>query len=98
RASSPTPSRTPARRRHAAPRRLRRRRLRRGCTASRRLAAAPPRLDTTPAVDRQRISSGTAFEQRVGYSRAVRVGSHVWVSGTAPIMPGDADPPEDAYG
>jgi enamine deaminase RidA (YjgF/YER057c/UK114 family) len=48
-------------------------------------------------VDRQRISSGAAFEQRVGYSRAVRVGPHVWVSGTAPIMPGDADPPEDAY-
>jgi enamine deaminase RidA (YjgF/YER057c/UK114 family) len=49
-------------------------------------------------VNRQRISSGAAFEERVGYSRAVRVGPHVWVSGTAPIMPGDADPPEDAYG
>ena len=49
-------------------------------------------------MNRQRISSGAAFEQRVGYSRAVRVGSHVWVSGTAPIMPGDVDPPEDAYG
>jgi enamine deaminase RidA (YjgF/YER057c/UK114 family) len=48
-------------------------------------------------VDRQRISSGATFERRVGYSRAVRVGSHVWVSGTAPIMPGDADPPESAY-
>ena len=48
-------------------------------------------------MDRQRISSGAAFEQRVGYSRAVRVGTHVWVSGTAPIMPGDADPPDDAY-
>jgi len=48
-------------------------------------------------VDRQRISSGAAFEDRVGYSRAVRVGSQVWVSGTAPIMPGDADPPTDAY-
>ncbi|HEY2218315.1 MAG TPA: RidA family protein [Gaiellaceae bacterium] len=49
-------------------------------------------------MNRQRISSGAAFEQRVGYSRAVRVGSHVWVSGTAPIMPDDADPPDDAYG
>ena len=47
---------------------------------------------------RQRISSGAAFEERVGYSRAIRVGSHVWVSGTAPIMPGDADPPDDPYG
>jgi enamine deaminase RidA (YjgF/YER057c/UK114 family) len=48
-------------------------------------------------VERQRITSGAAFEERVGYSRAVRAGSHVWVSGTAPIMPGDADPPTGAY-
>jgi enamine deaminase RidA (YjgF/YER057c/UK114 family) len=48
-------------------------------------------------VERQRISSGAEFEQRVGYSRAVRVGQQVWVSGTAPILPGDADPPDDAY-
>ncbi|HUY72811.1 MAG TPA: RidA family protein [Gaiellaceae bacterium] len=48
-------------------------------------------------MDRQLISSGAAFEDRVGYSRAVRVGRSVWVSGTAPIMPGDADPPADAY-
>jgi len=33
----------------------------------------------------------------VGYSRAVRVGAHVHVAGTAPIMPGEADPPPDAY-
>jgi enamine deaminase RidA (YjgF/YER057c/UK114 family) len=48
-------------------------------------------------VERQLISSGAAYEQRVGYSRAVRVGDRVWVSGTAPIMPGDADPPTGAY-
>jgi enamine deaminase RidA (YjgF/YER057c/UK114 family) len=48
-------------------------------------------------MDRQHISSGAAFEERVGYSRAVRVGDRVWVSGTAPIMPGDADPPAGAY-
>jgi enamine deaminase RidA (YjgF/YER057c/UK114 family) len=48
-------------------------------------------------VERQRISSGAAFEQRVGYSRAVRVGNQVWVSGTAPIMPSDADPPATPY-
>ena len=52
--------------------------------------------DTTH-VERQRISSGAAFEERVGYSRAVRVGDHVWVAGTAPIMPGDADPPATPY-
>ncbi len=48
-------------------------------------------------MEKRRVSSGAAFEERVGYSRAVRVGPHVWVSGTAPIMPGDADPPADAY-
>ena len=48
-------------------------------------------------MDRQLISSGAAFEERVGYSRAVRVGDRVWVSGTAPIMPADADPPVGAY-
>jgi enamine deaminase RidA (YjgF/YER057c/UK114 family) len=48
-------------------------------------------------VARQLISSGAAFEERVGYSRAVRVGNHVWVAGTAPIMPDDADPPTGAY-
>jgi enamine deaminase RidA (YjgF/YER057c/UK114 family) len=53
-------------------------------------------IDTT-GMERQRVSSGAAFEERVGYSRAVRVGPHAWVSGTAPIMPGDADPPDDAY-
>jgi enamine deaminase RidA (YjgF/YER057c/UK114 family) len=48
-------------------------------------------------VERQRISSGAALEDRFGYSRAVRVGNHVWVAGTAPIMPGDADPPDTPY-
>jgi enamine deaminase RidA (YjgF/YER057c/UK114 family) len=48
-------------------------------------------------MERQLVSSGAAFEDRVGYSRAVRVGQSVWVSGTAPIMPDDADPPDDAY-
>jgi enamine deaminase RidA (YjgF/YER057c/UK114 family) len=46
---------------------------------------------------RQLISSAAAFEERVGYSRAVRIDDRVWVSGTAPIMPGDADPPDTAY-
>ena len=48
-------------------------------------------------MERQLISSGAAFEERVGYSRAVRVDDQVWVSGTAPIMPGDADPPTTPY-
>ncbi|MGZ4333974.1 MAG: RidA family protein [Gaiellaceae bacterium] len=48
-------------------------------------------------MERRNFSSGTAFEERVGYSRAVRVGDRVHVSGTAPIMPDDADPPASAY-
>jgi enamine deaminase RidA (YjgF/YER057c/UK114 family) len=48
-------------------------------------------------MERIDFSSGTAFEERVGYSRAVRVGERVYVSGTAPIMPDDGDPPAGAY-
>jgi enamine deaminase RidA (YjgF/YER057c/UK114 family) len=36
---------------------------------------------------RQRVSSGSSFEQDIGFSRAFRVGSNVWVSATAAIWP-----------
>ena len=49
-------------------------------------------------MDRQRISSGGAYEPVFGYCRAVRVGDHVYVAGTAPAMPDGADPPADSYG
>jgi enamine deaminase RidA (YjgF/YER057c/UK114 family) len=43
--------------------------------------------------ERRRISSGSPFEPKVGFSRAVRVGDRVLVSGTAPIWPdGSCDP------
>ncbi|WP_406226138.1 RidA family protein [Streptomyces albidoflavus] len=34
---------------------------------------------------RMRVSSGSPLEPRIGFSRAVRVGAHVAVAGTAPI-------------
>ena len=46
-------------------------------------------------MQRRRISSGSPFEPVIGFSRAVRVGDRVLVSGTAPIWPdgsGDPDP------
>lgn len=43
--------------------------------------------------DRQRVSSGSKYEPAIGFSRALRVGRNVYVSGTAPIWPdGSCDP------
>ncbi len=49
-------------------------------------------------MERQRITSGGAYEAGFGYCRAVRVGNNVYVAGTAPAMPDGADPPPDSYG
>ena len=49
-------------------------------------------------MERRLISSGSPYEPIVGFSRAVRVGAHVYVAGTAPIEPGGAEPPPDTYG
>jgi enamine deaminase RidA (YjgF/YER057c/UK114 family) len=49
-------------------------------------------------VERQLISSGSPYEPIAGFSRAVRVGQHVYVAGTAPIMPDGGEPPVDMYG
>ncbi len=42
--------------------------------------------------DRQRISSGSPFEPAIGFSRALRVGDRVVVSGTGPVLPGGGCP------
>jgi enamine deaminase RidA (YjgF/YER057c/UK114 family) len=50
-------------------------------------------------MQRHLISSGSEFEPKIGFSRAVRVGAHIAVSGTAPIAPGGGVAcPGDLYG
>lgn len=44
------------------------------------------------------MRDGSGFEKLVGYSRAVRVGAHVAVSGTAALADGVVLHPGDAYG
>jgi enamine deaminase RidA (YjgF/YER057c/UK114 family) len=46
-------------------------------------------------MDRRHVRSGSPYEDRMGFSRAVRVGHTVVVAGTAPVWPDgdvDADP------
>lgn len=61
------------------------------------MSGSSPSRDNA-GIDRRLISSGSPYEPVVGYSRAVVAGDRVFVSGSAPIMPGDADPPADSYG
>lgn len=42
-----------------------------------------------------RIGSGSPYEQTIGFSRAIRVGTRVLVSGTGPVWP-DGSCPDDA--
>jgi enamine deaminase RidA (YjgF/YER057c/UK114 family) len=46
------------------------------------------------ATDRQRASSGSPYESTIGFSRAIRVGDRVIVSGTAPVWPDGSCPPD----
>jgi predicted transcriptional regulator YdeE len=57
----------------------------------------PSEVQIHIALGRERISSGSPFESKIGFSRAVRVGDRVLVSGTAPIWPdGSCDPDPEA--
>jgi enamine deaminase RidA (YjgF/YER057c/UK114 family) len=49
-------------------------------------------------MERWLVPAESPFAATVGYSRAVRVGQHVHVAGTAPIMPDGEDPPPAPYG
>ena len=51
-------------------------------------------------MERQHTRSGSPYESTIGFSRAVRVGSSVAVSGTAPVWPDghvDPDPAAQAH-
>ena len=43
-------------------------------------------------MERRRASSGSPFEPTIGFSRAIRAGDRVLVSGTGPVGADDADP------
>ena len=48
---------------------------------------------TLAVMERRRVSSGSQYEPLLGFSRAVRAGRRILVSGTAPVWPdGSCDP------
>jgi enamine deaminase RidA (YjgF/YER057c/UK114 family) len=50
-------------------------------------------------MSRRLIRSGSPLELEIGFSRAVRVGSHIFIAGTAPIAEGGGvAAPGDVYG
>lgn len=59
------------------------------------MSSGVARHDTSEMADRKLVSSGSPFEKTIGFSRAVRVGDRIFVSGTAPIWP-DGSCPRDA--
>ena len=46
---------------------------------------------------RRHVFSGSPYEPAFGFARAVVDGRHVYVSGTAPVMPDGQELPADAY-
>jgi enamine deaminase RidA (YjgF/YER057c/UK114 family) len=48
---------------------------------------------TISSMDRHNVASGSPYESVIGFSRAVRIGDRVLISGTAPVWPdGSCDP------
>jgi enamine deaminase RidA (YjgF/YER057c/UK114 family) len=47
--------------------------------------------------ERKSVPAASPWASSVGYSRAVRVGNQIHVSGTAAVMPDGEPPPSDAY-
>ena len=45
-------------------------------------------------MERRHARSGSPFEETIGFSRAVRIGSSIVVSGTAPVWPDDHVDPD----
>ncbi len=45
---------------------------------------------------RQHVHSASPYEIEYGFSRGVRVGSHIFVAGTAPVEPDGSSTPGDA--
>jgi len=48
-------------------------------------------------MERRSIPGHSPYEEIMGYCRAVRIGPHVYVAGTAPIPRDGSAPPEGAY-
>lgn len=47
-------------------------------------------------MDRERTASASPFEESIGFSRAIRVGDRILVSGTAPVEADGSSTPGDA--
>ena len=48
-------------------------------------------------MERQLVPADSPYAPTIGYSRAVRVGDQIHVSGTAAVMPDGGAPPDDPY-
>ena len=56
------------------------------------MLAASPRLAHHLVMRRTNIPGTSPYEPIIGFSRAVRLGNHVYVSGTGPVGADDASP------